>query len=109
MSRTGKESPGFSRGEERQRQLTRTALQLVSEHLVDLLDPAYETADWIDKKLCEGCPPADCVREDADAEQEIAAVQVRIRQAVEYLQERLAVHASDEGIDLKEAEMDGVA
>lgn len=72
------------------KQATETALTLVSEHLTDLVDPAYEMDDWIDRKLCEQhCPDGDCHRVEEDAEAELAAVRQVIGETVAYLREVL--------------------
>jgi len=72
------------------RQLTETALTLISEHLGDLLNPANEVNDWIDKKLCEQhCPGGDCDRSEDDAEAELGGVKQEIRDAVALLREAL--------------------
>jgi hypothetical protein len=78
-------------------QLVTTALTLISEHLEDLLNPANEINDWIDKKLCEQhCPgPGGCERTEAEWDAELAAVKQEIIGAVGALREAL-VHRLNE-------------
>lgn len=80
-------------------QLATTALTLVSEHLKDLLDPANEINDWVDKLLCEQhCPVGgDCVRVEEDWAGELAAVKQEILDAVLALKDAL-VHRLNERI-----------
>jgi hypothetical protein len=84
------------------RQLTETGMQLVLAHLTELLDPAYEMDDWIDKKLCEQhCPGPDCDRTDKTWPTELAGVKQAITNTVADLQDRIAVLAGDLDIEIE--------
>lgn len=81
------------------KQLTETGRQLVLAHLSELLDPAYEMDDWIDKMLCEQhCPGPDCGRTDETWAGELAGVKQAITNTVEDLRERIVTLADDDGI-----------
>lgn len=72
------------------RQLTETALTLISEHLADLIDTANDVNDWIDEKLCEQhCPGGDCDRTEENADTELDGVKQEMRDAVTVLREVL--------------------
>lgn len=87
-----------------QDELTRTGLRLVAAHLAELSDPAFEMGDWIDRALCAGHQhDPDCPRVEEDWPKELQAVKEAVGLAVAVLQQRLARHAREQGLDWPQA------